>query len=383
MSAKMSARASLVALLPLALAFGPLAHADLATTMSPGGNFDLTHWVLTVPADVDGGTSGPAISIFAGQLSGAAGYFSPWFYTGTDGAMTFWAPVDGATVGGSSHPRSELREVLDPADTSVNWSDAGNSQLWGQAKILRAPSNGRVVVAQVHGYNTNPLVLLQFEYSTTTSTGNLVAIMETYPGADPHDGSAHLRFILASGLRLGQAITYQISVSNNGTNGVVSAVANSGPTATMTMDPRWDAVTFYFKAGSYPQDDEGPSSEGGEVRYFRLVASHPNLGLVVTTPSSLPHATAGQTYFQSLRANGGSRPLVWSLASGVLPPGLAIDPAGAVRGKPLPNAGSPTAHTFSTLATDSVGNTVAKTFSLVIDVDPTRSIDAIADPEHD
>jgi hypothetical protein len=339
--------------------------------------------VLTVPADVDGGTTGPAISIFAGQLTGAAGYFSPWFYTGNDGAMTFWTPVNGATVGGSTHPRSELREVLDPADTTINWTDAGNSQLWGQFKVLRAPSNGRVVVAQIHGYNTNPLVLLQFEYSATSSTGNLVAIMETYPGADPHDGSAHLRFPIATGLRLGQAITYTISVSNNGSDGIVSAVANNGTAASMVMDSRWDAEEFYFKAGSYPQDDVGPATEGGEVRYFRLVASHPNAGLQVLTPSTLPHATAGHTYFQSLQARGGEGPLVWSLASGVLPAGLAIDPNGAVRGKPLPDAGSTATHSFSTLATDTEGNTVAKTFSLVIDVDPTRSTDAIAEPEHD
>jgi hypothetical protein len=324
--------------------------ADLRSAMPPGGNFDLGHWALTVPADENG-------------------YYSDWFHTSPDGAMTFWAPVTGSTKGGSSHARSELREVLDPSDNSVNWSDAGISLLWAQCKVMRVPSNGRVVEGQVHGYNTNPLILIEYDYDAAAKTGKLTSIMETFPGADPHDAEAHVRTTLASNIALGQTFSYQIQVSNNGSNGVVSAFVNNGTPASMVMDPLWDNETFYFKAGSYPQDDEGTADEGGEVRFYRLVASHPNQNLKVTTKSALPNATAGSPYYQALQASGGSGTYTWSLASGLLPAGLVLEPAGVIKGKTIPGSGSSTPHQFSTLTTDEQGNTAAKTFSLTVDPD--------------
>jgi hypothetical protein len=57
--------------------------------------------------------------------------------------------------------------------------------------------------------------------------------------------------------------------------------------------------------------------------------------LVITTVS-LPGAKYGVAYSQTLTANGGIAPLIWSLASGSgpLPTGLTLSTAGAVSGTP-------------------------------------------------
>ena len=72
--------------------------------LPPSGNFDLSHWYLGLPVDDEGGTSGDSASISTVEL--LSGYSNAlYFYTGADGAMVFWAPVDGATTPGSSYPR--------------------------------------------------------------------------------------------------------------------------------------------------------------------------------------------------------------------------------------------------------------------------------------
>src|SRR5664280_1045336 len=87
----------------------------------PSGNFDLSHWKLTLPVDGSGTTNGTATEIHTPQL--VAGYTNAfYFYTGPDGAMVFWCQVTGATTSGSDYPRSELRELLNPDDNSVNWT---------------------------------------------------------------------------------------------------------------------------------------------------------------------------------------------------------------------------------------------------------------------
>src|SRR5205085_348094 len=54
------------------------------------------------------------------------------------------------------------------------------------------------------------------------------------------------------------------------------------------------------------------------------------------TSLSLPASTVGAVYTRALTATGGSPPFLWAITSGSLPPGLALDPAGAIRGAPQP-----------------------------------------------
>ena len=44
----------------------------------------------------------------------------------------------------------------------------------------------------------------------------------------------------------------------------------------LETDPDWGNQTFYFKAGVYPQDNEGPDSEGARAAFSYLKVSHSN-----------------------------------------------------------------------------------------------------------
>ena len=59
--------------------------------------------------------------------------------------------------------------------------------------------------------------------------------------------------------------------------------------------------------------------------------------LLITTPTLLPGKRIA--YSQALGATGGATPYLWSLATGSLPPGLTLNPGGAISGTPT-GAGS-------------------------------------------
>src|SRR5581483_8334714 len=102
-----------------------VAECDLDTVLPPNAGappkaiLDLDHWSLTIPVDSTGGTSGVADTVTTSEL--LDGYTSQWFYGTADNGVAFWAPVNGARTPNSQYARSELREVVDPANESVNW----------------------------------------------------------------------------------------------------------------------------------------------------------------------------------------------------------------------------------------------------------------------
>ena len=226
----------------------------LDPNLPPGGNFDLSHWHLTLPDS--SATTIPASKLTSGYTNAA------WFYTGDDGAMVFWCPVTGGTTANSSFPRSELRELLDPADNSVNWSGWGVHQLDAQCRILQIPSNGKVVIGQIHAYisSASALVLLKYD------NGLINAQIKHSPDPD-----TYVYYPLAN-VALGELITYQIKL----VDGLVSVTLNGSNVAVNVFqtDPAWTNHTFYFKAGSYCQDNSGNDTEGSKVAFYQVGASH-------------------------------------------------------------------------------------------------------------
>lgn len=332
--------------------------ADLYKGVPPGGNFALENWNITVPADAEGGTAGKAVTITPEQLAGKQGYQSTWFRTDSDGAMTFWAPLNGATAGGSSSPRAELREMLDPGNLSVTWNGAGNSLQDALVKVTQVPSDGIVIVGQVHGYGSAPLILLYYRYDASKQTGRVIAKLQGLP----EQGPPFTNHVLAENIKLGEAFNYQMRVSNN----VAMASANGGPVARMAMDPAWNSETFYFKAGAYLHMHGDSASEGGRAKFYRLAASHPNDGLLVNSPAALANATAEQPYQVQLSSTGGLGGATWILVSGHPPAGLRLSRDGVISGTPQTRAVSATAHWFVAQVQDVNGSTHHKKFSILV-----------------
>ncbi len=176
--------------------------------------------------------------------------------------LNFWCPVNGATTEGTEFPRSELREMLHAADPSVNWTAQGTHILDARCKVLEVPSNPKVVIGQIHSYSgkAKPLVKLQYY------KGRVEALVKVSPAAGED------RKLTFPDVPANSDIAYQIKVED----GVLSITVN-GVTQSENIvanDAEWATQTFYFKAGVYPQDNEGPESEGARVVFSLLNVSH-------------------------------------------------------------------------------------------------------------
>ncbi|WP_187673503.1 polysaccharide lyase family 7 protein [Zestomonas carbonaria] len=338
-------------LLCIALPF-QATQAALDPDLPPGGNFDLDNWNITVPAAAPDGPADRPLTVYPPDLSGPFGYSSPWFYSSDDGAMTFWAPVDGLAGGGSPKPRSELREMIDPGNPRVNWDSHGTSILEAQVRVAQVPSDGVVIIGQVHGFDSPPLVLLYYLYDFATQTGQVMVKLQGLPV----HSQPFTHHTLASDIRLGQSFVYQIRVID----GIAAAQANNGPSAEMVIDPAWDRETFYFKAGAYLYSHQG--NGGALVRFYRLAASHARNDLRIASKATLPSAHASQPYQTLLQAAGGTGGGTWTLVSGRPPAGLVLGPDGAISGTPV-ESGS---HGFMARVRDADGNHIAKSFSIQV-----------------
>ena len=226
----------------------------------PGGRFDLSHWKLTVPYDQAHNYGGHAMEVGARQLTEE--FKDPHFLTGADAAMIFWCPVIGSTTEGTQFPRCELREMLNPEDPSANWTSKGRHALTARCRVLQVPSNPKVVIGQIHSHSgkAKPLVKLQF------CKGRIEALVKSSPtkGED-------IKLVWPE-VGLNGDIEYEIIVHDD----VLSLMVN-GVTQTQNIkenDPQWLDQTFYFKAGAYPQDNEGPATEGTRVSFSDLRVSH-------------------------------------------------------------------------------------------------------------
>lgn len=348
---------------------GTLAHADLLNNVSPGGNFDFSNWSLTIPVDANGGNEGKAVTIKPSALKGPNGYSSEFFYTDKDGGVVFFTTIVGAKGGTSPNSRSELREMLDPNKGAVNWYAATKSVLNAQVRVLEVPSNGRVIIGQIHGYgNGQTLLGLQYEYKVKLGTGNVVAVVIDDP--DPESSRPHQRITVASGIPLNQTFSYKVDISGNGrkpdSQARLTFTVNNGTPVSTYVDPLWDTVPLYFKAGSYPQDHDGDDSEVGRVKFYQIAASHPDNGLQIRTANDLPASSASSLYETSLASRNQVGATTWKLVSGLPPAGLSLRSDGVLIGQPASSTISSKTHKFTAQVRDSAGNTAHKEFRLLV-----------------
>lgn len=82
--------------------------------------------------------------------------------------------------------------------------------------------------------------------------------------------------------------------------------------------------------------------------------------------ASLPDATVGASYAATITASGGSGPLLWSVASGSLPPGVSLDPSGTPS---TALAGNPTAagtYVFTIAVAEPGGTSASRSFTIEV-----------------
>jgi hypothetical protein len=160
-------------------------------------------------------------------------------------------------------------------------------------------------------------------------------------------------------------IAYSAAVQTQGAVGTVSFELLSGGSlpAGLTLNPASGGITgtptqvgtssFLIRA----VDSANPDLRNATVSLSITV----NPSLLSITTSSLPRATAGVAYSQTLAATGGVAPYRWSIASGSLPPNLTLTATtGAVSGVVQQGGVA----NFIVRVTDSAGITAERPFTL-------------------
>ena len=352
----------------------------LDPNLPPSGNFDLSHWKLQMPVDSNGTNIGNAAEISAAQL--AAGFTNSFFHTAPDGAMAFWTPNDGATTSGSTHPRSELRELLNPANANVNWTVYGSHILTAQCKVTQVPADtGKVCIGQIHEPNTKP--------DGSASANNEHLIMFDLPNQKIYaninlDGNLastfSQTFITGAGVALNSNLNYTMSVSNGVLKISVNNVTNSWNLLSGTnylghIAQNWDRAssnTMYFKAGDYNQTTNacGCWTDGARVSFYSLTTYH--APSITNQPTNLT-MNAGSTAVFKVGAVGNTTLTYqwWQNTTNKL-----VGATNSILN--LANIANPNAGNYSVVINDNYGSITSAVAALTVIVPPFISGSTIA-----
>ncbi|SDA38430.1 Alginate lyase [Pseudomonas sp. NFACC15-1] len=215
---------------------------------------DLTVWNITLPVQT------PAQVVATKAMPALKNK-----YFDNDGQrIVFWAPVTGSHTGKSEYPRSELRETSKDGKLR-NWRyNSGTNALKGTLAVNQVPSEGRVVVAQIHAKDA-PTPLLKLVYRYAKGTGNI----DVEYRVKPKDQKSPVIYTVPN-VPLNKAFSYSLQMDKQGLLSVL--IGSTGKQ--VKLDPSWYGYDFYFKAGVYTLDNVGYASEGGKVTYTKLDVSH-------------------------------------------------------------------------------------------------------------
>ncbi|MDY7567681.1 polysaccharide lyase family 7 protein [Pseudomonas sp. RTC3] len=218
---------------------------------------DLASWNLSIPV------GSPPATIDTPKL--VDGYNGKYFHADT-GTLFFWAPVTGSRTANAKYPRSELRETYSNG-TLHNWLyPSGDHFLRATLAVNQVPSSGRIVIGQIHAYeSTEPLLKVEYQYKDATKSGIVVAKVR-----NRFDDQKSRVIIIAENVPLNEQFKYIIHLSPGGDLGVSVRDANwSSP-----ISATWRDKPLYFKAGVYAQDNSGYTNEGGMATFYKLDIDH-------------------------------------------------------------------------------------------------------------
>lgn len=135
-------------------------------------------------------------------------------------------------------------------------------------------------------------------------------------------------------------------LSLNASNGAITGTATTAGTASFTAQVA---------------DSQSPADTASRSLQLTVVSpSYPPLEITTTT---LPNAKRNKNYSRTLAATGGLAPYAWSVVSGALPPGLALNSGtGAISGRPTAIG----TYAFTVQARDSQSSPATDTQALTI-----------------
>jgi Ca2+-binding RTX toxin-like protein len=247
------------------------------STTAPGSIIDLDDWKVQLPVDSSGGFSGSYTEVWNLDT-----YVSPYFYTGSDGALVLTAPVEGVTTGGSSYARTELREVDGSSNAEWTLDQGGYLAVAMQVDMVPQKTDGsdaKIVIGQIHGGDSQ-LVRLYFEHGSIywvngrneAQAKDVIYQLKDSKGNTPD-------------VDLNETFSYSFNVKGHDLSVSVTA---DGTTyfSKITIGPGWDDNQFYFKAGLYLGTNESTSTGDGQVSIFDTVLTHDGSHPGLTVPGT-------------------------------------------------------------------------------------------------
>ncbi|HMZ20956.1 MAG TPA: putative Ig domain-containing protein, partial [Blastocatellia bacterium] len=159
-----------------------------------------------------------------------------------------------------------------------------------------------------------------------------------------------------------------------GGNGAVSVIVNGACPWTAASNALWLTITSGAIGNGTATVNYVAAPNNGPARTGTLTIAgqtftatqDADCAAIAPLPATLPVATVGDVYSQTLTATGGAPGYEFALLSGALPPGLSLAANGALSGTPSATGG----FSFTIKATDANGCTGARSYSMTINTRP-------------
>jgi hypothetical protein len=195
---------------------------------------DFSIWSLQEPS----GSGSSPTTISPSQL--VAGYSDAYFYRAANGGQAFMDTKTGITTSGSTHCRTELREMTS-SGAQAAWAPNGTNTMdvTGKVTLLGGGSNGKVTVGQIFNSNDS-ITLCELMYSA--SVGGFVLLYEEEKGGGTVSD-------LKTCVALNTPYSFQLSLSE----GVLTVSVDGKQVYSHTPSAGTLAEKFYFKCGNYDQ----------------------------------------------------------------------------------------------------------------------------------
>src|SRR5208337_4307486 len=250
----------------------------------------------------------------------------------------------------------------DSSNKGVTWSLTGPGTLTSETITsatyvapTSAPSNSSVTVTATSNANTGVTATL----AITISTAILGITPTTLPAATV--GAPYNVYVSAIG---GASGTFTWSITSGSLPAGLTMASSTTSTVTISGTPT-TAGTSDFTI----QVVNSASNKASQA--LGIVVSKP--GPLTIETQSLPPGTVNTPYNASLQATGGIEPYTWTITSGTLPVGLAMNSAGIISGTPAASGTSG----FTAQVTDSTTPTPeSQTVELSITINPQTSNNA-------
>lgn len=212
-------------------------------------------------------------------------------------------------------------------------------------------ARGRLVQVSHSGTATNNGVSASYTYDsadnrTNVTVGGVAGALTLSPTTLPNGsvGSSYSKTITASGGT--SPYTYTVS------SGTLPAGLTLSSGGVLSGTPSTAGTkTFTVKA----TDSAGKT---GTQSYTVTISAV----TITLSPTTLPSATVGSGYSQTITASGGTSPYTYTVSSGTLPTGLTLSSGGLLSGA----ASAPGTYSFTVQATDHASNTGSQSYSITI-----------------